>query len=96
MTQRDHPMRHWSETSLGRLRACEATFGPYLLAAYGQHRRYCWEVSLRDRRRSTVAEGVASTLTDARAAAEAAATHLLASAPPGAARGLPPAPQTRH
>lgn len=96
MTRKAALTRDWSQSSNGGIRASEADFGPYLLAAYGHARRYCWEVLLGGRYGKTIAEGEASTLPAAQAAAEAAATDLLTATRTGAARGLPPAPETRH
>lgn len=89
-------MRIWRESRAGRFRASEADFGPYLLAAYGMGRRYCWEVALGGRGGPIHAEGTATSLATAMAAAEAAALDQLAAAQPRPARSLPPAPLTWH
>lgn len=87
-------MPRWTEARTGGFRACEARLGPYLLAAYGLRRRYCWEVTAGRRGGRILTGGEAPTLAAAQDAAEAAALAQLRTIPQGAAWFLPPVPET--
>lgn len=62
----------------GPIEAATAESGPFTLAAYGEPGSICWEVTWTGPQDAALAEGLATTMHEARSAAEAAAQLMAA------------------